>query len=430
MLIGPQISVCLLSALKLDQLRTDAFTCWYSMLTHMEEEDVEALIDTTFFIIGQYWPSFDQATREKSKSLLRFLLDDHAAVLDCTMHKLPSLSHIGELSEFWEKFDARRTPLDSRNTFSVFNQRILHENAGVVQQGLNELSDYLRQHQGYLQTSAISEQPDPVVTDLSRALLDCASKYNGIDANVSRLCAECIGFIGCLDSTRLESVREQREFIMASNFEDAEETTDFVGFILEEVLVKSFVSTTDTNFQGFLSYVMQELLERCDYKAAVALRASGDQSERIYRKWLSMPESVREVLIPFLTSKYTLAPMPRVNAEYPILRAGRSYFNWLRQFTLDLLHKAQNLFAVIIFEPLCRAIRVKDLSVAIFLLPYLVVHVTLGKESSMAEKDAVWNELLIILQQSVPETASYSEKEDKKLFCEVRFLSTDMLFGY
>lgn len=389
------------------------------MLTHLEEEDLEALIETTFYIIGQYWSSFDQETRTKCKTLLRFLLENHGEMLGNTVEKLPSLKHISELSEFSKTLEARRPPLDIRNAFCVFIKRILHENSGVVQQGLVELSAYLRQHQGYLQTSALSEQPDSVVTDLSRALLDSASKYNNIDADVSRLCAECIGLMGCLDSNRLETVREQREFIVLSNFEDADETTNFVAFILEEVLVKSFVSTTDTLLQGFLSYVMQELLERCDYKAAVAVQGHVLQSERIYRKWLSMPESVRDVLAPFLTSRYRLAPMPRTDLEYPILRNGRSYPNWLRQFTLDLLSKGQNLFAQILFEPLCRAIRVKDLSVAIFLLPYLVVHITLGQEATPQVKDAVWNELLLVLQQDVPENASHLEREDKKLFCEV-----------
>ncbi|KAF3768709.1 hypothetical protein M406DRAFT_98727 [Cryphonectria parasitica EP155] len=414
----PQISVCLLSALSLPDLRSDAFMCWYSMLNHMEEEDVEALIETTFFIIGQYWSSLDQATQEKTKSLLQFLLSEHKDVLKKTAPKLPSLGHIGELAEIWQKFDAGR--IDVRNTYCIFIQRVSHENSGVVAQALAELSAYLRQHQGYLQTSAISEQPDSVVTQLSRALLDCASKYNSRDANIPRLCAECIGFMGCLDSTRMETAREQREFVMSSNFEDAEETTNFVGFILEEVLIKSFLSTTDVTLQGYLSYVMQELLKSCDYKAAVAMQGTEKQSERIYQKWQRMPEVVREVLTPFLTSQYAMKPIPAPVVEYPIFRAGRSYTLWLKQFTLDLLHKAQNTFAQLIFEPLCRAIRVKDLSIAVFLLPYLVIHMTLGQVSTTEEKDAIWNEILLILRQNVSVNTSYLEREDKYLFYEVR----------
>lgn len=418
LLTARQISVCLLSVLAADELRTTAFACWYSMVASLEEEDVEALIETTFFIIAQYWSSFDEYTQEKSKSLLNFLLNNHGDVLDNTVNKLPSLSHISELADIRKKITTRRQPLDNRAIFALYIQRISHENSGVVEKGLSELSSHLSQNQSYLQASAVSEQPDSVVTALSRALLDCASKYNGLNADVARLCAECIGLIGCLDSNRLEAVREQREFIVLSDFVDAEETTDFVAFLLQEVLVKSFVSTTDSNLQGFLSYVMQELLERCDYKTAIAKQ--GTIGERIYRKWLSMPESVRDVLIPFLTSKYKLAPMPQAITEYPIFRVGRSYANWLRQFTLDLLNRDVDNIAHIIFDPLRRAIRVKDLSVASFLLPYLVVHATLGGQFTQQEKDAVWTELLSILKHDVPENASYTEREDRKLFCEVR----------
>lgn len=416
-----QISVCLLSVLPVDELRNASFSCWVSMLIHLEAEDVEALLETTVIIIDQYWSSFEQEAREKCKNLLSHLLKHHGDVLNHTVDKLPSLSHISELSELWQQLLGDRSPLDTRESLCVFMERILHENSGVVERGLVELSDYLRLHQDYLQTSALSEQPDSVVTELSRVLLDCASKYNGINAGVSRLCAECIGFMGCLDSNRLETVRNHQDFVVLHNFTQAEETTDFVAFLLEEVLVKSFVSTSDVALQGFLAYVMQELLERCDFKAAVAVQGASSGAERIYRKWLDISESAREVLAPFLTSRYKLAPMPHTNTEYPIFRAGRSYPNWLRQFTLDLLHRGQNLFAEIIFEPLCRAIRVKDLSIAVFLLPYLVVHVTLGEKSTTQEKNAVWNELLLLLQEDVPENASNSAREDKKMFCEASY---------
>jgi hypothetical protein len=74
---------------------------------------------------------------------------------------------------------------------------------------------------------------------------------------------------------------------------------------------------------------------------------------------------------------------------------------------------------MIIFEPLRRVIKVKDLSVAEFLLPYLVVHVIIGQESSQEDKDKVLNELLNILKQDLPTEATYMQREDMKLFCEV-----------
>src|SRR5690606_25376464 len=149
--------------------------------------------------------------------------------------------------------------------------------------------------------SAISQRPDSVIATLLRALLDCACKYNGIQADISRLCMECIGLVGCLDSNQIETVREQRSIVILHNFDKPEAITDFSLFVLEEVLVPAFLSPTDTRIQGFLSYAMQELLDRCGVKAACAMEGSEIiAGNEIYRKWIAVSEPVREVLTPFL----------------------------------------------------------------------------------------------------------------------------------
>ncbi|KAJ4298728.1 serine/threonine-protein kinase M1 [Collariella sp. IMI 366227] len=415
----PQISACLISALASDELRSAAFSCWASMLTHMEKTDVEAQIEATFFNIGYYWKSFDAATKQKAKSLISTLLEDYPNVVADYAHKLPSLSHIDELAELCKAIDTLRPPLDNREAFSIFAKRLRHENPGVVEQALIELIAYLEKNQDYLQTSAISEQPSSVVTTLARSLLDCSAKYNAWHTDISRLCAQAIGLIGCLDSNRLETTREQKQFVVIRNFEDARETTDFVAFMLEHVLVKAFLSTTDTKFQGFLSYAMQELLERTDFRFACSHKGEG-VSQDIYRKWLAFPENVREVLTPFLTSRFIVAPMQQQAAEYPIFKPGKSYAVWLRAFVLDLLRNGQNLFSQAVFEPLCRLIKVKDLAVTEFLLPYVVLHVIAGQEQKDDFREKVSAELEAILKYQPPETASYVEKEETKLFYQLK----------
>ncbi len=416
----PQISACLISALASDALRPAAFSCWEVMLTHMEDADVEALIETTFFIISSYWKSFDGATKKKAKNLLSTLMDqkDYRDILVKHAHTLPSLNQVEELGEFCQALDTLRGTLKDREAFVVFSQRLKHENPGVVEQALVELVSFLDKHQGYLQTSAISEQPDSVVTTLSRSLLDCSAKYNGWHPDITRLCVQAIGLIGCLDSNRIETTREQEQFVIIQNFEDARETTDFVAFMLENVLVKAFMSTTDTKFQGFLSYAMQELLERTDFKFACTHQGEG-LSEAILRKWLAFTENTREVLTPFLSSRFLVAPMAQQTTEYPIFRVGRSYAVWLRAFVLDLLRNAQNPFSQAVFEPLCRLIKVKDLAVTEFLLPYVVLHVVVGQEEKDEFRNKVSAELAAILKHQPSETASYVEREEMKLFYQV-----------
>lgn len=415
----PQISACLLSALASEELRSAAFSCWEVMLTHMEAADVEALIETTFFVIGSYWKSFDKLTKKKSELLIWKLLEDHNRILADHVYQLPSLNHVDDLAEVCKELDNLRGPLDNRAAFAVFAKRLEHENPGVVEQALVELIAFLDKNQDYLQTSAISEQPDPVVTELMRSLLDCSAKYNGWHLDVTRLCAQAVGLVGCVDSNRLEAVREQSQFVVVRNFDDASETTDFVAFMLENVLVKAFLSTADTKFQGFLSYAMQELLLRTDFNYAHLQQSQGGVNEAIYRKWLTFSENTREVLTPFLSSRFGVAPMVQQPTEYPIFKPGRSYAFWLRALVLDLLRNAQNINSEAVFEPLCRLIKVKDLTVTEFLLPYVVLHVIVGQERTNDFRKKISAELVAMLKYQPPETASYVEKEEAKLFYQV-----------
>ena len=390
------------------------------MLTHLDEEDVEAVLETTFFIVVTYWEVCNATTKKTAHDMLHHISSRRSALLARVASRLPSLSHLDGLEDIESTLAQVRPTLPPEECFDLFRERIGHENSGVVHQALAELAPHLRSNQGALHASAVSQRSDSVTTLLLRSLLDCASRYHASHPDIGRLCTECIGLVGCLDSNQVETVREKRSMVVLSNFETADETTDFALFLIEVVLVPSFLSATDIKLQGFLSYAMQELLERCDIRAACAMQATGQVAgEKMYRKWKALPENVQEVVGPFLTSRYLVAQMEPVAVEYPLFRPGRSYGNWLRLFVVDMLRKGQNAFADMIFEPLTRVIRVKDLSAAEFLLPYLVLHILLGERSMPKAKAAIFDELVAILQHRPLEDASYQAKEDAKRFCHV-----------
>ncbi|CAJ0548046.1 Ff.00g048000.m01.CDS01 [Fusarium sp. VM40] len=423
----PQISACLLSTLAQDALREASFSCWASMLTHLDEEDVEALLETTFFVITRYWPSLNESTALLAQQMLKSLVSESEKLVAKYIVKLPSLRHIPELRDLETKLDQLRPAiLTVEEVLEAFAERISHENSGVALQALAELIQFLQENRDVLHTSDVSLQSDTGAVALMRSLLDCACKYSGFPGDIARLCTEAMGLIGCLDPSKIETVREQRSIVILNNFVNNEETTDFVCFLLEEALVPAFLSTTDVMFQGFLSFAMQELLDRCDLKAANAMQGTGMVGGNdIYRKWIAMPEAIREVVTPFLASRYVVAPMTYAEIEYPIFRPGRTFANWLKQYTLDLLRKGQTPFADMIFEPLARVVRVKDLSIAEFILPYIVLHTLLGSRTSQKERENVLGELLAILKYQPAEGASYLEKEDMKRYCHGVFRIVD-----
>ena len=421
-----QICACLQSALAQKELQSLAFSAWETMLRSLEDEDVEIMLESTFSIVIQRWATFDETTRQKAHSALQYLLKERTRLIRNMIVNLPSLSQFPLLSDVEAQLSKLRTPTDTSNAFQIFGRRVSHENSAVVSQALVELKAYLKLHQSFLQASAVSEQPDIVIGFLIRAILDSCVRFSQGHHDIATLSAECIGLIGCLDPNRVESVRAQREIVVVSNFHDPGETTDFVLFILEEVIVKAFLSTTDTGVQGFLSYVMQVLLHHCDFQeVCVPILRHGLKGppHEVWEKWLSLPSTVQDTLTPFLTSSYSVAELTeKLKIEYPIFRPEltrpeKMYINWLKTFVLDLLDKPLNANADLIFTPLRRAIRIRENSVAEFLLPYLVLHVTV--EGTDRQRREMGEELLGILKYQIP-AKSKVRWEELKMCSEVR----------
>ncbi|KAG9243553.1 protein kinase-like protein rad3 [Calycina marina] len=427
----PQMCACLQSALALPELQALAFSAWEKMLMNLEDDDVELMLENTFSTVIQRWETFDKLTRKRAQNTMQYLLKNRTRLIRNTITNLPSLAPFPELADVEEQLKLLRTPTDEGNSFEIFSRRLRHENSGVVFQALMELKAYLKDHQAFLQASAVSEQPDIVVGILVRSILDCCVKFSQTNLDIAGLSAECIGLIGCLDPNRVECVREQREMVVTTNFHDPGEATDFVLFLLEEVVVKAFLSSTDTGVQGFLSFLMQELLEKCDFKTVcVPIIQNGERNSRdpIWAKWRRLPPSVQDTLAPFLSSKYSVtAASEQAEIEYPIfrpdlIRPERLYDHWLKTFVLDLLYKPVNANSDLIFTPLRRAIRIRDHSVASFLLPYVTLYVIV--EGLPKHKEEVAQELLRVLEYEIT-TGSKVKREEVKACSEAVFRVLD-----
>lgn len=433
LMLCSQMCACLQSALAQPELQSLAFSAWEKMLTYLEDDDVELMLENTFSTVVQRWKSFDDITQKRAKTTLQYLLKKRTRLIRNTITNLPSLAQFPELASIEDQLQKLRTPTDIGNGFEIFSRRLRHENSGVAAQALVELKAYLKVHQAFLQASAVSEQPDIVVGLLVRSILDCCVKFSQSHHDIAQLSAECIGLVGCLDPNRVECVREQREMVVVTNFHDPSESTDFVLFLLEEVIVKAFLSSTDTGVQGFLSYVMQVLLEKCDFKTVcVPIIQKGDRNSRdpIYLKWRTLPPSVQDTLTPFLTSMYAVAESSeKVKIEYPIfrpesMRPDRLYNSWLKTFVLDLLYKPKNPNSDLIFTPLRRAIRIRDNAVASFLLPYVVLHVVV--EGTPDNRKEIGEELLRVLQYEVTADSNV-RREEVKACSEVSRLPSNLI---
>lgn len=373
-------------------------------MTTLGEEDIADLIDPTFAIIAQHWPSFNAGTQEQAYEMVSHLLKSFGPLIRQVVNTTPSLATVPLMAKFEDELGKLRSQMDLKHRYEAFSERCKNENITVVTQALIELEAFLAEHESFLHEVAIGEQPDPVVALLARSVLDACVRLNRARTEVAVTCARCLGLIGCLDSNKLEAVRENREIVVLSNFSKEEETIDFVVFFLQEVLVKAFLSATNTRAQNFLGYAMQELLRFCNFDTSVTLRTRDIQSDTNYRRWVALPESVRNTLTPFLTSKYSVTTAPvQIKCVYPLYKPSMTHGTWLRDFLYDLLQKGCDENARMIFHVCGRVVRTQGIAISEFLLPFTVLHVVLG--GVQLQREEIQYELLAVLSQHLPETS-------------------------
>ena len=325
------------------------------------------------------------------------------------VNTIPSLAPIPLMSKFEDELGKLKAQMDIRNHYQAFSQRCQNENATVVARALIELEDYLAENQGFLHVAAIGEQPDPVVAQLTRSILDACVRFSESHAELAVSCARCLGLVGCLDPTRIDAAKDIKDILVLSNFEKADETVTFVVFFLCEILVKEFLSVTDTRSQGFLAYGMQELLKFCRLDTSAILRSRDSHSNENYRRWVGLSESVRNTLTPFLTSKYTLTAAPSQPArKYPIFSTSINHGSWLRAFVLDLLQKGHGENASDVFQVCRRTIRGQDVSVSGFLLPFVVLNVIVSGVEF--QKQEIAEEILAVLGGTLPQDSQQARE--------------------
>ncbi|KAL8809103.1 MAG: hypothetical protein Q9200_003724 [Gallowayella weberi] len=398
----PQISACLRSALDVTELCNEAFVSWKAMIETLGADDIIALIDPTFAIVVQYWDAFTTNSQRQAYEMISQLLRTHGASIREVAYTIPSLASISLMAKFEAEISSIKLQMVTKHQLQALLQRSRHENLTVVLRALTELELFLEDHQAFLHESSVSEHPDPVIAELARTLLDISVQYGESDDNIVVLSARCIGFLGCLDPTRTEAPRGKKELLVLSNFQEAEETVDFVIFFLREVLVKAFLSATNSRAQGFLAYAMQQLLKFCGLNGPLTSRNQEKFADPKYLRWVTLPESVRNTLTPFLNSKYVVTPATvQPESLYPIYRASMGHSQWLRAFVYDLLRRGHGDNVLELFQVLSRIIRAQDTGISTFLLPFAVLNTIIsGLERQQSE---VGGELLTVLSHPLPD---------------------------
>jgi serine/threonine-protein kinase ATR len=380
----------------------DAFSVWTAFLNVLTAEETMLVVDQTFALIVQHWSLFSEETQLQANKTIVDLTQKYEPQLRARIEYLPSLADIPMLSKTEAELVRFKAMVDTVKIFQSFSNRCKDQNAVVVRQALKELVPFLDGSQKHLHQSVVGQKPLPVLEALTRSLLDASIRFSEDHQDITTLCAQCLGIIGGLDPYRVETVREKKRVLVLSNFSRRDEDIDFVALLLEQVLVKVFLSTTNAKAQGWIAYVMQEMLKHCGFSTSSGTKPRSSQNSTEEKRWNEIPETVRNVLAPFRSSRYSVNLNPNLRYEgprYPIFSNSNSHGIWLQTFVYDLLQKGQGVNVEMVFPVLARVIRGYDLSIATFILPFAALNVIVSDdEQNMGN---VGKELLTVLQTEI-----------------------------
>lgn len=350
--------------------------------------------------------------------LVDHLFQHHGYQLREIFQTLPPLLAIPEMARFEDQINQFRDPMDMSERLIVFSARCQSESLTVVEQALHELVLFLEEKNEILHRTLLNHQSNSGITQLTRSLLDCCVKFQSESEVVAMLSARALGLVGCLDPNRFEITKEKKDIVVLSNFARAEETFDFTMFSLQNVLVDAFLSASNTRAQSFLAYGMQALMSASHITTEITTPSNDLEKDEKHRRWLNLPEVVRNTVTPFLTSRYSITlGAAKTECSYPLFKPDMTYGKWLRTFVMDLLQKAYSPNVKMIFSVFARIIRDQDITIPAFILPFGVLNVAAdGRDHHRQE---IREELVRVLSYPSPE-GSTQVRENILLCSEVR----------
>lgn len=398
-----KICACAQSALENDSLRTTALNTWAILVLNLQDDDLVPLLGQTFSIILRYWSVYNDEAKSIALEMVSQMFQTRTQMLQDSAAMIPSLESITLFSKMEGRLRNWLQGVSPSERLHQLAVRCSHENVIVAEYALVELRQCIKENQDFIHTSAGNQKPNPVIPELIRCLLDVIVAFKDPDLSarprIERLCAECLGLIGAVNPNIVEATRVKEEMAILHNFNRADESAEFAIFFLEKIVVKQFLSATDTKSQGFLAWCAQQLLDFCQQSGEITpiiRRSQSMDRPRAQKRWDALPAAAREALTPFLKSKYSLSgEVQRTAFKYPLFTRNISYREWLITIITDLLCNPVGQNARQIFDACVRICKGQDISISKFLFPVAVLHRAIG--GSDEDRQNITKEFLAVL---------------------------------
>ena len=421
--VAPQVMASLSSTLQEPALTLPTLESWLDFVQSLRYHDVGPFVGPTAAALLAVWPRLDAPEKACAKAILHYTIVENAQELHTFIDDVPSLDALEEdVPEVARHLRASRRVWADEDHFRHILERVAHENAAICLQSLRELRTFLQERRSVVETWTSGNLFHPLVAQCVRVLFAVAARTEQAEAAVPELCLECVGMLGAVDPDRFEVPAEETLFVLLSNFENGEETAAFALRTLRDVLVPAFRATGDPAHQATLAYAIQELLKLCEFTPALMDTGGRSVADRVRRRWEELPEGMLPTLTPLLNSRYMVRVADAPMRQTPVYQHATSFRDWMRAWTLRLMHGAAPGDAARVFGVFRAAVSENDIGLAQYLLPHLVLHTLIA--GSEEQRGEVLNEFVCVLTDQVDPQSGYAP-ERRLLTAQTMFALMD-----
>jgi len=392
---------------------------WYKFLTTLGHGELGAHIGPTSAAIVASWKTFSTQARNTAYRALEYIVTTEDARVREYLRDVVDLSVVDQLKPLAELLKKIRSSKSLKEELQRILEQSASDNSTVVIQALQELKSFLLQDRNskYLQELTSGDVFDPMVGQILASLLSAGCRdsiYHG--ELLRRLSFECIGVLGAIDPDRCEIPSRATNTVILKNFTDEEETVVFALHLIQNLLVGAFRATSDIKYQTSLAYSIQELLVFCRFTPAVVANRGTSVSMKTRKLWNSLPKQVLETVTPLLASRYTVSERPSQELRLPIYPQQSTYREWIQLWAIHLISRTSGPMSQKLFNVFRSAVRSRDVVVAHYLLPHLVLHILISGNDGDA--DGVRTEMISVLEDQV-DSQSHSTSDKKLLSAQV-----------
>lgn len=402
------ISNTLQTALQINELKGNTLLCIKQILDTVNPRNFSLIYDSVVSQLLVELDGLSQKNQTVAYSIIRKLsLNDSNSILP-----LKPSYRFGIEKRIDINFDYKQFH-DDKPLVKSFLARFDSDNKWVLLQALNDFYKYL--------TKLQSERLGIVETDVKLAFaaivkllvskkVSYVGEHDDLDLEISYKSANVISIVGNLDfmnthiSRKVHIYDNVTTFLLVTNLQKQKSsdvgngTETFSIHCLENVLVKSFISSVDPDDQKRLAFAIQEYLVLCNFSPQV---------------WQSFDDLTRNVLEPLRTSKYGYR-IKTPDISFPIFDINKDYATWLIESAAAVLKSCAALAHEVFNAPsqvqvLCSLIPTLDISVSKFVFPYAVLMLIVTGTENI--KSDFHKEVLTILNYDLKEAPNEMVKE-------------------